>query len=100
MGLLAILLSITLYIAVFIDSSDANFFTSVRSLFGQTTIVAAFFTMNLGLLMLQSRFPTANKISVVAQFVLLILVPAFITSLQASKADAILARNLGYLAVK
>ncbi len=98
-GLLCILICIVLYISAFVDGKDVNFFTDVRSLFGQTTIVAGFFMMNLGLLMFESELPFASKTSVIAQFILVLLIPAFITSLDPSKFSALVnlpGGKLGY----
>jgi DNA segregation ATPase FtsK/SpoIIIE, S-DNA-T family len=95
LGLLAILLSIVLYISAFVDANDVNFFTEVRGLFGQTTLVTGFFFMNLGLYLFDSTLPFASRTSVIAQFILVFLLPAFITSLHPSKFDARIATSAG-----
>lgn len=95
LGLVFLLASITLYISAFIDTSENNFFTQARLLFGQTTLVIGFFLMNLGLSFLNTKWPFSNKVSLIAQFVLVFLVPAFITSMQSSKSLAIISRDTG-----
>lgn len=95
LGLLSLLLSLTLFIAAIVETTDNNFFTQAKFIFGQTTPLAGLFFFDLGLNLLQVDWPLSNKLSVFAQLLLMFLVPAFITSLQPSKSAAILARDRG-----
>ncbi len=95
LGLLSLLFSIVLYITVFIDPSEQNLFSFLMRVFGQTTIVAAFFFMNLGLYLFESNFPLASKSSIISQLLLLFLFPAFLTSLYGSKQAALAASGQG-----
>lgn len=94
-GLLFILFALTCIISVFIDSQAANVFTVIRNFFGQSTLVVGVFSFNFGLYLFGANLPFTNKASIIAQFMLVILTPAFLTSLYRSKADAIIATQQG-----
>lgn len=95
LGLLLLLLALTLYIAAFIETPEANVFTQIRLIFGQTTAFIGFVTMNVGLYFLGTDWPLSNRMSILSQLVLLVLIPAFITSLAPTKGEAIIARDAG-----
>lgn len=89
MGLLAILAGFTLLIAFFVDSPETTFFGQVRQVFGQfPTLLVAFFMFNVATSLFEYKVSTNSKLSLFAQFLLILLVPAFLTSLYPSAADA------------
>lgn len=94
-GLLSLLTCIIFLIATFVDTGGNNFFSEIRLFFGQTTLFPALFCISLGFYMLDVEFTTANRLSLLSQFLLIFLVPALSTSLYASKFDAYAATSAG-----
>jgi DNA segregation ATPase FtsK/SpoIIIE-like protein len=80
LGLLSMLLSFTMLIAAFVENDGTNFFAVVQSYFGQTSVLVAVFLFNLGLYLFGTRWFFTTTASIVAQGVLVVLIPAFITS--------------------
>lgn len=96
LGLLSLVISITFFLSVIVPVTEANFFTEIRTWFGQTTWMPGFFFLSFGLYMFESDLPFAGRTSVIAQGVLVGLIPAFIISLHPAKADAFLAASQGF----
>lgn len=94
-GLLAILAALAVFIAALADPAQAGFFTQIRQFFGHTTILAAVFFLNIGLWLLGSKLPFASRSSILGQFVLVLLVPALLSSLYLSKALALSYAEVG-----
>src|SRR6185369_1168914 len=80
LGLILLLLSLFFLVSIFTVSTEANIFTQTRNLFGQSTILTAFFLFSLGLHYLGSELPFTKPMSLIAQGVLVFLVPALLTS--------------------
>jgi DNA segregation ATPase FtsK/SpoIIIE-like protein len=95
LGLLALLAALVLFISALVDPAERNLFTEIRVLFGQTTLMAAVFSFNLALMLLGTRFPFTTRVSVIAQFVLVLLLPAFFSSFYRSEVEAFAAAELG-----
>ncbi len=79
-GLVSTLVTLTFFISVFVDTDGQNFFTELNRTFGATTFFVGLFFLNLSLYLFDFKFPTCNLVSITAQIVLLILVPAFLAS--------------------
>ncbi len=81
-GLLCLLTGLFFFISIFTQSaSEANVFTKAYQLFGKSTILTAVFLISLGLHFLGTRLPFTKRGSLIGQFLLVFLMPAFLTSL-------------------
>lgn len=108
LGLLCILLGIFFLISIFTVSTEANLFTQARTLFGQSTLLTAFFLISVGLYYLGIELPFTKPLSLVAQLALVFLIPALITSFAtgefeiyrfSGQYDKILGGSVGYFIV-
>ncbi|MFS8131500.1 MAG: DNA translocase FtsK [Candidatus Dojkabacteria bacterium] len=108
LGLVLLLLSLFFAVSIFTVSTEANIFTQTRNLFGQSTILTAFFLFSLGLHYLGSELPFTKPWSLVAQGILVVLVPGLLTSFAtgefeiyrySGQIDKILGGNVGYFVV-
>lgn len=95
LGLIALILAAVFFITAFIAPTENNFFTQAKYVFGQTTIVVGAFLLNLGARMLGASWPLSRTGSLIAQLILCLLIPAFVSSLSGVKTSAILAREAG-----
>ncbi|MEP7103932.1 MAG: DNA translocase FtsK [Candidatus Dojkabacteria bacterium] len=108
LGLILLLVSLFFLVSIFTVSTEANIFTQTRNLFGQSTILTAFFLFSLGLYNLGSELPFTKPLSLFAQGVLVVLIPALITSFATGEfeiyrysgdIDKILGGSVGYFIV-
>ncbi len=108
LGLILLLLSLFFLVSIFTVSTEANIFTQTRNLFGQSTILTAFFLFSLGLHYLGSELPFTKPLSLTAQGLLVVLVPALLTSFAtgefeiyrySGQIDKILGGSVGYFLV-
>jgi len=108
LGLILLLLSLFFAVSIFTVSTEANIFTQTRNLFGQSTILTAFFLFSLGLHYLGSELPFTKPLSLIAQGILVFLVPALLTSFAtgefeiyrySGQIDKVLGGSVGYFLV-
>lgn len=81
LGLLLLIFGIFFLISFFAVSTEGSIFSQAKSLFGQSTILTAFFLFSLGLRALGSSLPFTRTPSLIAQGILVFLVPAFLTAI-------------------
>ena len=106
LGLLSLLIGIFFFISLFsITENEDNLFTQARGLFGSSTIFASIFFACLGLHFLGSRFSITSTQSLIAQAALVILIPAFMTSIatgtrELNRGETGIGGQVGYFVVQ
>lgn len=88
MGLISLLLGIFFLITLFsLSDTQNNLFTQSRGLFGFSTIVTVIFLFSLGIHLLGSKLSFSSTRSVIAQGLLVFLVPALLTAFATSERE-------------
>ncbi len=108
LGLLSLLLGLFFFISLFaVSESQDSLFTLTRNLFGQSTVITALFLISLGLHYLGSNWSFTKPRSLIAQLVLVFLVPALLTSFSASSRELVrmneeqaLGGQVGYILIQ
>jgi DNA segregation ATPase FtsK/SpoIIIE-like protein len=85
LGLLLLVASLFFFISFFAVSNESSIFTQARSIFGQSTLMTSFFFLSLGLNRLGSTIPFARTSSLIGQGILVVLLPALMTSLSSGQ---------------
>lgn len=87
-GLISLLLGIFFLITLFsLTDTQNNLFTQARGLFGFSTVVTVVFLFSLGIHFLGSKLSFSSTRSVVAQGILVFLVPALLTAFATSERE-------------
>lgn len=87
-GLISLLLGIFFLITLFtLSDTQNNLFTQARGLFGFSTVVTVVFLFSLGIHFLGSKLSFSSTRSVVAQGLLVFLVPALLTAFATSERE-------------
>jgi DNA segregation ATPase FtsK/SpoIIIE, S-DNA-T family len=88
------------------NENQSSLFTQARNLFGQSTIFTAVFLISFGLHFLGSKLPFTNPKSLIAQFILIFLIPGFLTSFSSTPrelsrltGEEVLGGEVGYFIV-
>lgn len=81
LGLLLLIFAIFFLISFFAVSTENSIFAQAKSIFGQSTILTSFFLFSLGLRFLGSNLTITKTPSLIAQGILIFLVPAFLTAI-------------------
>lgn len=87
-GLLSLLLGIFFFISLLsLSDNQNNLFTQARGLFGFSTVFTVFFLFSTGLHFLGSRLPFTTGKSIIAQGILIFLIPALMTAFATSERE-------------
>lgn len=87
-GLISLLLGIFFLITLFsLTDNQNNLFTQARGFFGFSTVVTVVFLFSLGIHFLGSKLPFSSTKSVVAQGLLVFLIPALLTAFATSERE-------------
>lgn len=87
-GLISLLLGIFFLITLFsLTDNQNNLFTQARGFFGFSTVVTVIFLFSLGIHFLGSKLPFTSTKSLVAQGILVFLIPALLTAFATSERE-------------
>ncbi len=87
-GLISLLLGIFFLITLFsLTDNENNLFTQARGFFGFSTVVTVIFLFSLGIHFLGSKLPFTSPKSLVAQGILVFLIPALLTAFATSERE-------------
>jgi S-DNA-T family DNA segregation ATPase FtsK/SpoIIIE len=107
LGLLSIIISLVFALSFFTVGSEG--FSVLRSLFGQSTLFTSFFFLSLGLHFLGSKLAFTTTRSLIGQFILVFLIPAFITGIPTGASEIsryqldpnkVMGGQIGYFIIK